>query len=152
MMYAVIRLRGSVGVRKSIKDTLKMLRLNKINHCVIVPETKSFKGMLDFVKDYVTYGEINKETLTKLLEKRGRLPGNKPLSKENLKEITGFDSFEDFADAILKGKVKLKDYKIKPVFRLNSPRKGLKSKKKHYPKGDLGYRGKDINELIERML
>jgi len=152
-MYAVIRLRGSVGVRKEIEDTMKMLRLHRVNHCVIVPKTPQYEGMLKRVKDYVTYGEIKKETLVKLLEKRGRLVGNKPLDLESLKRITGFKTYEEFADALLKGKVKLKDYaEIKPLFRLNSPRKGLKSKKMHYPKGDLGYRGEAINELIERMM
>ncbi|MDY6932317.1 MAG: uL30 family ribosomal protein, partial [Halobacteriota archaeon] len=34
-MYAVVRLRGNVNVRPEIKDTLKMLRLNRINHCVL---------------------------------------------------------------------------------------------------------------------
>ncbi len=34
---------------------------------------------------------------------------------------------------------------------LNSPRKGFRATKMIYPKGDLGYRGDKINELIERM-
>ena len=35
---------------------------------------------------------------------------------------------------------------------LSCPRKGFKATKMIYPKGDLGYRGDKINELIERML
>ena len=42
MAYAVIRIRGRIGVRRDIADTLKMLRLHKVNHCVIVPETDTF--------------------------------------------------------------------------------------------------------------
>ncbi|MCD6402882.1 MAG: 50S ribosomal protein L30 [Candidatus Aenigmarchaeota archaeon] len=152
-VYAVIRLRGSVKVRKEILDMLKMLKLHRVNHCVLVPKTPDFEGMLKKVKDYVTYGEIKKETLVKLLKERGRVIGNKKLDEETLKKITGFKSFEEFADALLSGKVKLKDFEeLKPVFRLSPPKKGLKSKKFHYPKGDLGYRGDAINELIERML
>ena len=152
-MYAVIRLRGSVKVRREILDTLKMLRLHRVNHCVLVPKTPDFEGMLRKVKDYVTYGEIKKDTLVKLLKERGRLVGNKRLDEKSLKKITGFDNFDDFADALLKGKIKLKDFEnIKPVFRLSPPKGGFKSKKHHYPKGDLGYRGEAINELIERML
>ncbi len=45
-MYAAIRIRGSVGLRKDIKDTLRMLRLNKKMHCVVLKEVDSFKGML----------------------------------------------------------------------------------------------------------
>ena len=153
MLYAVVRLRGSARVRKSIQDTLKLLRLHRANHCVLVPNTPSFLGMLKKAKDFITYGEIKKETLVKLLKARLRLVGNKKVSEEELAKITGFKSFEEFADALLAGKVKLTDFKeLKPVFRLNPPVKGLKSVKKHYPKGDLGYRGEAINELLERMI
>lgn len=152
-MYAVVRLRGRVGVRKEIEETMRLLRLNRVNHCVVVPKTPQYEGMLRRVKDHVTYGEIRKETLIKLLKERGRLVGNKPLDLEALRRITGFKTYDEFASALLKGRVKLKDYpEIKPIFRLNSPRKGLRSKKMHYPKGDLGYRGEAINELIERMV
>lgn len=34
---------------------------------------------------------------------------------------------------------------------LKPPRKGFRSLKKAYPKGDLGYRGDKIKDLIERM-
>jgi len=32
----VIRIRGKVNVRDKVEDTLKMLRLHKINHAVII--------------------------------------------------------------------------------------------------------------------
>ena len=70
MTYAVIRVRGSVNVRSDIKDTLKMLRLNRVNHCVLVPNTKPYSGMLQKVKDYVTWGEIDDETLKLLMDKK----------------------------------------------------------------------------------
>ena len=56
---AVIRVRGRVDVRNDIKDTLKMLNLTKSNHCVIIDDRESFLGMLQKVKDYVTYGPID---------------------------------------------------------------------------------------------
>jgi len=152
-LFAVIRIRGRVGVRKEIEDTLKMLRVEKVNNCVLVEETPSFKGMLEKVKDYVTWGEIEKETLVSLLKKRLRLKGNKRVDEKVLKEVTGFNSFEEFAENLIEGKVKLRDYEeIAPVFRLTPPSKGFKSIKEHWPKGDLGYRGKEINELIKRMI
>ncbi len=152
-MFAVIRLRGWVKTRKEIEDTLRMLRLKRNNNCVIVPETPQYKGMLKKVKDYVTFGEVDKQTLIELLKQRGEVEGGRRLTEEVLKEVTRFNSFEEFAEALLAGKIKLKDFKkIKPVFRLNPPRKGLKSKRLPFPKGDLGYRGKEINELIRRML
>lgn len=38
------------------------------------------------------------------------------------------------------------------VYRLAPPRGGFKTLKKRWPKGDLGYRGNNINDLIKRML
>ncbi|MCC5994056.1 MAG: 50S ribosomal protein L30 [Candidatus Aenigmarchaeota archaeon] len=154
-MYAVIRLRGTVGVPRRIEDTLKLLRLKRRYWCNILPETDSVKGMLEKVKDFVTYGEIDKDTLVHLLRKRLRMKGNgnKKVSEEDLKKITGFNSFEEFADALISGKVKLKQFEaLFPFFRLRPPSKGLKSIKEHWPKGDLGYRGKEINELLKRMI
>ncbi|MGC9059277.1 MAG: 50S ribosomal protein L30 [Candidatus Aenigmatarchaeota archaeon] len=154
-MYAVIRIRGTVGVPKRIEDTLKLLRLKTLYSCNIVPENDSYRGMLEKVKDFVTYGEIERETLIHLLKKRLRMKGkgNKKVSEEDLKKVTNFNSFEEFADALLQGKVKLKDFEaFHPYFRLRPPSKGLKSIKEHWPKGDLGYRGKEINELLKRMI
>ena len=152
-MYAVVRIRGRVGVRKEIEDTLRMLRLKRVNNCVLVPENPSFKGMLEKAKDYITWGEINKETLVALLRKRLRLKGDKRVDEKILKEVTDFNSFEEFADALLEGKIRLKDFeRLNPVFRLTPPSKGFKSVKQHWPKGDLGYRGEAINELLERMI
>lgn len=152
-LFGIIRLRGSVKTRKEIEDTLKMLRLKKVNHCVVVPETKEYLGMLKKVKDYVTYGSISKKTLIELLKKRCRIIGNKQLDEKNLKEITNFKSFDEFADSLIKGKIKLKDLKkIKPVFRLNPPKKGFKSIRLGYPKGDLGFRKDGIDKLLERMM
>jgi len=75
---AIIRIRGEVGIKRKIKDTLKMLRLYKKNWCVIVDKTPAFVGMVKIVKDYATYGEIKKEVLDLLMkkaekDKKGRL-------------------------------------------------------------------------------
>lgn len=152
-MFAVIRIRGTVEISKKIKDTLKMLRLERVNNCVILEENPSFKGMLQKVKDFITWGEVEKDILVKMFKKRLRLKGKKRIDEKVLKEVTGFNSFEEFVDALAEGRVKLRDYeKIDPVFRLTPPSKGFKSVKEYWPKGDLGYRGKEINELLERMI
>lgn len=151
-MFAVIRIRGIAGTSKNVEDTLKMLRLNAVNNCVIIPETIDYKGMVERGKDSVTWGEIDKNTLIDMLKKRLRSKTNEKIGEENLKSVVGYD-YESFAAALLEGKVKLKDLeKVQPVFRLTPPSKGLKSVKLHYPKGDLGYRGNEINELLGRMI
>ncbi len=152
-LLAVVRLRGQVNVNRKIRDTLAMLRLHKRYHCVVIPDTPSYRGMLNVVKDYVTYGEINAETLALLLRKRGRLKGDKPLTDEYVREKTKYNSIDEFAKAVIEGKASLKDLPdLKPVFRLHPPRGGLKSIKWSYKTGgDLGYRGEAINELLYRM-
>jgi large subunit ribosomal protein L30 len=72
-MFAIVQIRGTVNTRREIKDTLKMLRLHHINHCVLVPDTPEYLGMVRKVKDFVAYGEVDAETLATILSTRGRL-------------------------------------------------------------------------------
>ena len=139
-MFAVVRVRGSVNVSKDVEDTLKMLNLKSPNHCVVIPETKQYLGMLKKAKDRITWGKIDKKTLSKLLEKRSKI------SQEKLKEMN-VKSFDELSDALIKNKLKLK-----LIFRLNPPIHGYKSTRLPFPKGDLGFRGERINELLERMI
>lgn len=151
-MYAAIRVRGTVGITSEVRDTLKMLRLDHPNACAIVPENPNFKGMLDVAREWITYGEIEKATLVEMLKKRLRLNGNKRVDEGKLKEI-GVDSFDALADNLMNGKTKLKNLnQIQPFFRLTPPSNGFKAVREHYPKGDLGYRGKEVNELLMRMI
>ncbi|WP_461867045.1 50S ribosomal protein L30 [Thermococcus sp.] len=151
---ALIRIRGRVGVKRAVRDTLAMLRLHKVNHLVIVDENPTYNGMIQKVKDYITWGEINAETLAKLIKKRGRLTGNRKVTEEYVQEKLGM-SIEEFAEKVIKGEMKLSDLpNLKPVFRLHPPKRGFKGSKKRTFKegGALGYRGEAINELIEKML
>lgn len=151
-MIAAIRVRGRTGVKGDIADTMKMLRLNRINHAVIIEENPSYQGMLQKAKDYITWGEINKETLVKMISKRGTLPGGSKVTDEYLKEKTSYQSIEDLSQAVLEG-ASLEESGIKPVFRLHPPRKGFKNIKKAYNEdGSLGYRGESIEGLINKML
>lgn len=152
-MFAVVRIRGSVDTSKEVESTLRMLKLNYVNNCVLVPEDGDYLGMLKKTKDYITWGKIDKQTLVELLKKRGRIIGDKTIDEKTLKKITKFDSFDELSDALIESKVKLKDLKeIKPVFKLNSPIHGLKAKRLPYPKGALGNRKEKINELLLRMI
>lgn len=149
----VIRIRGRVDVPPDVKVTLKLLRLHKKFHAVIIDNRPSYMGMLRKVQNYVTWGEIDCETLALLLRRRGRLEGGNKLTDDYVAKY-GFSSIEDFAKAIVEGKVNLTDLpKIKPIFRLSPPSGGFKGTiKRHYRDGgELGYRGKAINELIRRM-
>lgn len=154
MVYAVIRVRGTVNIKPSIKKTLELLNLTRANHCVLVDENKSAKGMLQVAKDYVTWGEINTETLVKLLEARGRLTGDKPLTDTYIQSATSFKTMDAMAKAIIDKKFVYKEIpEVKPIFRLNPPVKGFEGIKRSFVnKGALGYRGDEINHILERML
>ncbi len=151
-MYVIIRLRGPVGVRKDINDTLKMLRLNKVNHCVILEENDIFKGMIQKVKDYVAYGIINKDSLVNLLKYRGKISGNMKLTEEYISKNTKYSSFETLSEDLLNGNIKLKDILIKPIFRLHPPRKGHNGIKRTVQQGgSLGNHGIEISKLLYKM-
>lgn len=154
MTFVVIRVRGTVNVNTDIADTLKMLRLNQVNHCVLIPGRKTYAGMLQKVKDYVTWGSPKPETIAKLMIRRGRLEGDKKISDKYIKANTSYSSVMAFAKALEKEEVEYKDLKgIKPVIRLHPPRKGYEGLKRSYNEGGaLGYRGEDIDALIDRML
>jgi len=123
---AVIRIRGSIRVKKIINDTLNMLRLYRRNYCAVLPGTPSIMGMLKKTRNYITWGEIDDETLKLLKEKR----------LEKTKDKKGKDIEKKF-------------------FRLQPPRKGFERKGTKIPfkvGGALGYRGNKINDLIKRMI
>lgn len=151
---AIIRLRGTINIRKDVKDTLRMLRLNRANHATVIPSSPQYLGMLQKVKDYVTWGEISRETLTQLLKKRGEMVGGKKVTLAYLKK-KGFKSFEDLAHKSHSLNFKLKDLKeVTPIFRLHPPSKGFKKslKRAYKEDGELGYRGDKINWLIKKMI
>jgi len=149
---AIVRVRGGVGVGKNPERQLKFLKLNRVNHCVIVDDSPQYMGMIAKCKDYITWGEMEKETFAMLIKKRGMASGNKRLSEENFKN-SGFNSVEDFSTKFMNFECGLNAIKnIKPVFRLHPPKGGYRYIKKQYPTGALGHRGEKINELIRKMI
>ncbi len=141
-LFAVIRLKGQVNINKEIKDTMIMLNLKRINNCNLFKKTKVIDGMLKKSRSFITWGEVSKETLEKLLSKRAREQGEKKLDENKSKEA---------ANKLLNGS-KLRDLGIKVPIRLHPAYKGLVSIKQPFPRGDMGYRGEKINELLEKMI
>ncbi|MEM0359808.1 MAG: 50S ribosomal protein L30 [Candidatus Diapherotrites archaeon] len=152
-MFAVIRVRGSIKVNAKMEKTLAMMNLNRVNRLTLLPEEEKTKKLLKKAENYVTWGEISKETLARVLEKRGKTSIEKKISLDTLKE-KNINSFEELAEKILEGK-KPRDFGLKPFFALKPPSKGYERagiKKPYAIGGALGYRGKEINQLIERMV
>ncbi len=152
MVYAVVKMRGVVKTKPDVRRTLELLNLDRTNHCVIIEDNEHFRGMLQKVKDYVAWGEINTETLTILLYKRGMLTGRRKLTDDYLKQNSEFEDIKSLAHAIVDGRVNLKSIpNLRPVLRLHPPRKGHKGIKKPFPEGVLGFHRTMINELLLKM-
>jgi len=154
MVYAVVRVRGQPDVNRDIEFTMQLLGVNKVNHCVFVPEDASTKGMLQVAKDYITWGEVDSETAASVLKGRGKVVGDYALTDDYLKENSEFADIDALAKAVVEGRCKLKDVEgVKPVVRLHPPVKGYEGNKRSYQNGGaLGYRGAAINDLLKRMI
>jgi large subunit ribosomal protein L30 len=152
-MFVLVQVRGTVNTRGDIKDTLKMLRLHHINHCVLIPDTPAYIGMIRKVKDYIAWGEISADVLEELLRNRGRLTGNIRLTDVHIKENSQYADIGEFACALAEGTARMTDIPdLKPVLRLHPPRKGHKTTKRTFQQGgSLGYHGEAINALLYRM-
>ena len=89
-----------------------------------------------------------------LINSRGLLIGDRSITKEYIKSATSYKGIEELSQAIIENKFTYKEIpEIKPLFRLNPPKKGYEGIKRSFNNGGaLGYRGKEINKLIERML
>lgn len=140
-LIVIIRISGMVKVNKFIEETLYRLKLRRKYSATLIKPTKDISGMIEKVKHYTAFGEIDKETLIKLIKARAQKIDKKE-KKINAEEI---------AEQLISGK-SLNELGFKPFFRLHPPRKGLKSSKQPFPKGVLGNNKKDINKLVERML
>ncbi len=155
MKLAAIQLRGAIGMNRKFKDTLKYLGLTRKNSCIVVDNNPNYLGMFIKLRDFITWGEVDVDTFKVMLEKRGRLPGNKQLTENYLEDKIKMD-FVSFSKAFMDRKIKLKEVPgLRVSFRLKPPVHGFEKKgiKKQYSLGGaLGYRGSNINDLLRRML
>ena len=152
---AIIRIAGKVGLKKEIKDTLNMLRLYNKYTCIIITSQKNYVGMITKLNDYITWGEINKETLKNLLEKRGKITKKEKFNEEYLKNKLKLN-ISQFVEDFMNFKKEFKDIPgLKNFFKLCPPKGGFEkngTKKPFSLGGTLGYRKDKINELIVKMI
>jgi large subunit ribosomal protein L30 len=158
-LLLVVRIRGTINVRKDMKGTLEALRLGRVHTATLHPGEPSVRGALQHIKDFVAWGEVDEETLTRLLQKRARLAGNKQVDQEYLKEHLGVGDFAELAKSLLSFKADFSALPgVKPWFRLPPPRKGYHVKLERSRRGKKGktsisgHLGKGINELVSRMI
>ena len=69
---AAIQVRGLIGAKQKVKDTMKMLNLQKKHSLVIIDDNKVNRGMLKKCTDYITFGEVDSETIKKVKKERDK--------------------------------------------------------------------------------
>ncbi len=140
-LIAVARVRGVRNMKPKIRHTLHLMGLNKPNHLVVFKDSPSIRGMLNIVKDYVTFGFIDEDTLKALVKKRG-YRGRKRFSE------LGDKSVDEAVKAFLEKGERL----FERVFRLHPPRKGWKDVKKSYRAGGALGERPDMVDVVRRMM
>lgn len=141
-MKLVIRISGQVEIPTMIEETLTRMRLRRKYTAVLLPSNKMTDSLLKHVRNFVAFGDVDKETLALLLEKRAQ-----PIPGKTQKKI-------DFAEVAAQlDKKSLEDFSLKPFFRLHPPRGGIDARY-HFGvrKGVLGDQKEHINKLVRRML
>jgi large subunit ribosomal protein L30 len=70
---AAILVRGEVGLRHDVKKTLQLLNMGRKHICVVIENNPVNRGLLQKVKDFVTFGPVSEETVKELRDKRSTL-------------------------------------------------------------------------------
>jgi large subunit ribosomal protein L30 len=151
-----IRLKGSFGTPVDAERTLASLRLDRKFNAVLLENNANVMATLRKAKDYVTWGEAKPRDIAMLLRERGELLGGLPVTDKSAHDKFGAQSVDGLASALADGSITLKilvEKGLKPVFRLRPPSGGFdaSTKRPHGSRGELGYRGPDIANLVARM-
>ena len=151
-MLALVRLRGEVDTRDAVRDTLEMLNLHEVNHCTLIPETDTYRGMVTKVNDRVAFGEPSVETVAAMLEKRGESEtGAADVDDAWVADHTDYADIDALAEALVAEETTLREAGLSPAFRLHPPRGGHDGIKRPVPAGgELGGHD-DIDGLLEVM-
>ena len=132
---------------------MTLLKLEKKYRATIIPEKENTIGMLRKVQHYISWQEIDTETVKELLDKKARKSGYKKVTNEDITSI-GFTSIDELATSLAEGKTSLSKLKpLKPWFAMDPPRHGFKrsTKKLYGQKGVLGH-NKELSVIVKRMM
>ncbi len=138
-MIIVIRISGMVKIPRDVQETLYRIRLRRKYSATLLQDSAETQALLMQVRNFVAYGQISRDMLEKLLEKRGKRTDKKSIDTDKL-----IQQIEKHG---------VRESGLKPFFRLHSPRGGIDSRI-HFGtrKGVLGDNKEAIDALVERML
>jgi large subunit ribosomal protein L7e len=160
----VIRIRGTIGVSPKAKKVLQLFRLRQLQNATFVKLNDATIRMLRLIEPYVTYGYPSRETVKKLIYKRGfgkirkqRIPiATNEVIQDALGASTGIECVADLINEIYTvGPNFKKANNFLWPFKLSNPKGGFSNKTKllHFLEGgEAGSRGEEINKLVKRML
>lgn len=159
----VIRIMGTIGVPPKARRVMQLFRLRQVNNATFVKLNEATIRQLRMIEPFVTYGFPSRETIQKLVYKRGFGKINKqriPIADNSVIQ-EGLSEFNINCAADLINEI----YTVGPhfkqannflwPFKLSSPRGGYSSKTKmlHYLEGgEAGARGEEINKFVKKML
>ncbi|MFC6962387.1 50S ribosomal protein L30 [Halocatena marina] len=156
-MRALVQVRGEVDMSQGVRDTMSMLNLGRVNHCTLVPESDTYRGMVTKVNDWIAHGQPSEEVVALLLQTRG-----KPISTETegdqansiddewVEQNTEYDSVDSLAGALVAEETTLREQGLSPTMRLHPPRGGHDGIK--HPTKEGGQLGKHTTEEIDSLL
>ncbi len=151
MMRALVQLRGEVNAGRSVRDTMEMLNIGRVNHATLVPETDAYDGMVTKVNDWVAHGEPSTEAVETVLASRAEpVEGDADVDDEWVAEHTDYDDVAGLAAALVDEETTLREQSLSPTLRLHPPRGGHDGIK-HSARED-GALGKNTTEEIDALL
>ncbi|HSB50314.1 MAG TPA: 50S ribosomal protein L30 [Nitrosopumilaceae archaeon] len=151
--FLVVRIKGQADIPYWAKTTLELLKLEKKFRATIIPAKENTLGMLNKIKHYASWQEVDFAFVKELLDKKARTSGYKKLTNDDLKKI-GFNSIDELATSLAEGKTSMTKLKpMKPWFALSPPKHGFKksTKRMYGEKGILG-QNKELDNLVRRMM
>lgn len=151
--YLVVRIKGQADVPYWASYTMSLLKLEKKYRATILPAKYNTLGMLNKIKHYISWIELDADLAKELLDKKARKSGYKKITLEDLNKL-GFADTSELATALSEGKATLSKLKpLKPWFALAPPRHGFKrsTKRLYGQKGILG-KNDDLGVLVRNMM
>lgn len=149
----VVRIKGQADCPYWATTTMQLLNLEKKYRATIIPSKDTTMGMLNKVKHYVSWHEVDVPLAKELLEKKARKSGYKKVNSDDLAAI-GFKTVDELATSLAEGKTSLSKLSpLKPWFALAPPRHGFKrsTKKLYGQKGILG-KNKELSTIVRNMI
>jgi large subunit ribosomal protein L30 len=151
-----IRIDGTPNVKPPEELTLNSLRMKSRYSTVLLRDDPSVRGMLQRIKDHVTWGEAKKEDIALLLSNRARTTEGLGLTSKFVKKKSELAGVSQVVSNLQSGKLtlaKLREMGIEPCFRLHPPRGGFprSSKRPFADSGELGFRKEGLHKLLVKM-